>query len=117
MSRADRWIEEITAGQPSILEACEAAMRQGEQDSDFFRVQREAFLASPANSIDYAVMEPITQASADADSGRDAAHGDFLRAPRLETSADLSAPTAGAGFAARGSNFSRSSSPASEAGA
>ena len=60
--RAGRWLEEITARQPAILEACEAAMQQGEQDSDFFRVQREAFLASPANSIDYAVMEHTSRA-------------------------------------------------------
>ena len=60
--RAGRWLEEITARQPAVLEAWEAAMHQGEQDSDFFRVQREAFLASPANSIDYAVMEHTSRA-------------------------------------------------------
>jgi mannose-1-phosphate guanylyltransferase/mannose-6-phosphate isomerase len=59
---AQRWLEEIGRHQPPILAACKAAMQQGEQDSDFYRVQREAFLASPANSVDYAVMEHTSQA-------------------------------------------------------
>jgi mannose-1-phosphate guanylyltransferase/mannose-6-phosphate isomerase len=60
--RAGRWLEEIGAQQPAILAACEAAMQQGAKDSDFFRAQREAFLACPANSIDYAVMEHTERA-------------------------------------------------------
>jgi mannose-1-phosphate guanylyltransferase/mannose-6-phosphate isomerase len=60
--RAGRWLEEIGTQQPDILAACKAAMLQGAQDSDFFRVQREAFLASPADSIDYAVMEHTDRA-------------------------------------------------------
>jgi mannose-1-phosphate guanylyltransferase/mannose-6-phosphate isomerase len=57
LMRAGRWLEEIGTRQPAMLAACKAAMQQGKQDSDFFRVQREAFLASPADSIDYAVIE------------------------------------------------------------
>ena len=60
--RAGRWLEEIGSRQPAILAACEAAMQQGAKDSDFFRVQREAFLACPGNSIDYAVMEHTERA-------------------------------------------------------
>ena len=60
--RAARWLEEIATHQPAILEACEVAVQNGTQDSDFFRVQRDAFLASPANSIDYAVMEHTSRA-------------------------------------------------------
>jgi mannose-1-phosphate guanylyltransferase/mannose-6-phosphate isomerase len=62
LMRAKRWLEEIGTHQPAILAACEAAMQQGVQDSDFFRVQREAFHACPADSIDYAVMEHTTRA-------------------------------------------------------
>lgn len=51
------WLKEIGQHQPAILAACELAMQQGIQDSDFYRVQREAFLAAPADSVDYAVME------------------------------------------------------------
>ena len=61
--RAARWLEEIGSRQPAILAACEAAMQQGSKDSDFFRVQREAFLACPGNSIDYAVMEHTERAA------------------------------------------------------
>jgi mannose-1-phosphate guanylyltransferase/mannose-6-phosphate isomerase len=57
MMRARRWLEEIGTRQPAIMEACKAAMMRGAQDSDFLRVQREAFIKSPADSIDYAVME------------------------------------------------------------
>ena len=60
--QAGRWLEEIGTQQPAILAACKAAMLEGAQDSDFFRVQREAFLASPADSIDYAVMEHTDRA-------------------------------------------------------
>jgi len=60
--RARRWLEEIGTQQPAILAACKTAMQQGAEDSDFFRVQREAFLACPGNSIDYAVMEQAKRA-------------------------------------------------------
>ena len=40
-----------------MLSACEQAMVKAERDLDFIRPDAEAFLASPANSIDYAVME------------------------------------------------------------
>jgi hypothetical protein len=57
LMRAGRWLDEIGTQQPAILAACKAAMLQRQQDSDYFHVQREAFLASPADCIDYAVME------------------------------------------------------------
>ena len=40
-----------------MLAACEQAMSGAQRDLDFIRPDAEAFLASPANSIDYAVME------------------------------------------------------------
>jgi len=54
---AGRWLEEIGRFRPEILDSCRASMTQGEQDSDFFRVDLDAFLDCPADSIDYAVME------------------------------------------------------------
>ncbi|MDI5424941.1 glutamate-cysteine ligase family protein, partial [Salmonella enterica subsp. enterica serovar Kentucky] len=42
---------------PDILAACEQAMRGVDPDLDFIRVDEEAFLACPEESIDYAVME------------------------------------------------------------
>lgn len=61
--RADRWLEEIGKHQPQILAACEAAMADSARDSDFVRVDKTAFLSSPADSIDYAVMEKTDKAA------------------------------------------------------
>ncbi|MGF6771447.1 mannose-1-phosphate guanylyltransferase/mannose-6-phosphate isomerase [Paraburkholderia sp. GAS199] len=57
--RASTWLKAIRHFQPAILAACEAAIAGGKADGDFFRLQREAFAASPSNSIDYAVMEQL----------------------------------------------------------
>ena len=55
--RADRYLAELSVHQPAMLAACEQAMADAESDLDFIRPNAEAFLASPADSIDYAVME------------------------------------------------------------
>ena len=57
-----RWLEEIGRFRPDILEACTAAMERGTEDSDFYRVNRPAFLECPGDSIDYAVMEKTANA-------------------------------------------------------
>lgn len=57
MLRVETWLEEIGRFAPQILETCRTACAQGRQDGDFFRLQEDAFRASPADSIDYAVME------------------------------------------------------------
>jgi mannose-1-phosphate guanylyltransferase/mannose-6-phosphate isomerase len=55
--RADRYLAELATHQPAMLSACERAMAGAERDLDFIRPDAEAFMASPADSIDYAVME------------------------------------------------------------
>jgi mannose-1-phosphate guanylyltransferase/mannose-6-phosphate isomerase len=55
--RADRYLEALGQHQPAMLAACEQAMARAARDLDFIRPDAEAFLASPADSIDYAVME------------------------------------------------------------
>ena len=55
--RADRYLAELATHQPAMLSACEQAMAGAERDLDFIRPNAEAFMASPADSIDYAVME------------------------------------------------------------
>ena len=55
--RADSYLEALGQHQPAMLAACEQAMARAERDLDFIRPDAEAFLASPADSIDYAVME------------------------------------------------------------
>ena len=53
------WLRRSDHFQPDMHEACDAAFAGGKADGDFFRLQRDAFSASPSNSIDYAVMEQL----------------------------------------------------------
>jgi mannose-1-phosphate guanylyltransferase len=55
--RASRYLEELERFRPDILSACKKAMSGSSRDMDFIRVDRDAFLACPEDSIDYAVME------------------------------------------------------------
>ena len=60
--RASVWIDAIGALRPEILKACERACREGKRDGVFFRVDPAAFAGSPSDSIDYAVMEKLSDA-------------------------------------------------------
>lgn len=60
MVRADRYLEELKRYQPEMYAACEAATANTEQDYDFVRIDKDAFMACPDDSIDYALMEPLT---------------------------------------------------------
>ncbi len=55
--RADRYLEALAQHCPAIDAACRKAMAAADADMDFLRPEREAFLACPSDSIDYAVME------------------------------------------------------------
>ena len=57
MFKASRYLEELKAHRPDIYDACEQAMTDVNVDLDFVRVNKEAFLSCPEDSIDYAVME------------------------------------------------------------
>lgn len=59
MIRADQWLKAVAALQPEILAACRKAVADCARDLDFIRIAAESFAASPSNSIDYAVMEPL----------------------------------------------------------
>ncbi len=59
--RARRWLELIERFRPDIAAAVRDAHRGGQRDLDFYRVDPAAFAASPADSIDYAVMEPLAR--------------------------------------------------------
>ena len=59
--RAGRYLEELRKYRPDILSACESDGGGG-PDLDFIRVDEEAFLACPEESIDYAVMERTADA-------------------------------------------------------
>jgi mannose-1-phosphate guanylyltransferase / mannose-6-phosphate isomerase len=60
MMRASVWLSAISVCRPDILSACRAAWDRGSVDGDFLRVNKEAFMQCPSDSIDYAVMERIT---------------------------------------------------------
>jgi mannose-1-phosphate guanylyltransferase / mannose-6-phosphate isomerase len=62
MFRAGRYIEELRTHRPEIVSQCVAAIAGAKADLDFIRVDREAFEACPADSIDYAVMENTAHA-------------------------------------------------------
>ena len=54
---ADNYLDELEHREPDIVANCLRAHEKGVKDLDFTRVDRDLFLASPSNSIDYAVME------------------------------------------------------------
>jgi mannose-1-phosphate guanylyltransferase/mannose-6-phosphate isomerase len=55
--KASVYLKALGEFQPQILSACETAMQHSARDIDFIRPQADAFLSSPDDSIDYAVME------------------------------------------------------------
>lgn len=62
MFKASRYLAELKAFRPDIYEACEKSLGTIDSDLDFVRVNKEAFLACPEDSIDYAVMEKTADA-------------------------------------------------------
>ncbi len=60
--RASRYLQELQAHRPDVLQACEAAMADAQSDMDFVRVNEALFRSCPDVSIDYAVMEKTSDA-------------------------------------------------------
>ncbi|MCD0246714.1 mannose-1-phosphate guanylyltransferase/mannose-6-phosphate isomerase [Xanthomonas melonis] len=60
--RASRYLEELRKFHPAIADACQQAWQNGKRDADFTRLDKDAFAASPSDSIDYAVMEKTADA-------------------------------------------------------
>jgi len=63
MVTAASWLAAMEHYQPAMLAVARRAWEDGKRDGDFFRVDRDAFAACPSDSIDYAVMEPLTTES------------------------------------------------------
>lgn len=59
LMRASVWLTAVAALQPAMHRACLDAVANVRRDGDFMRVDRDAFVASPADSIDYAIMEKL----------------------------------------------------------
>jgi mannose-1-phosphate guanylyltransferase/mannose-6-phosphate isomerase len=62
--RASVWLGALQVCRPDMLAACRDAWGGAKEDGDFLRVGKDAFKACPADSIDYAVMERLTQSIA-----------------------------------------------------
>jgi mannose-1-phosphate guanylyltransferase len=60
--KASRYLQELKTHRPDIAAACEAAVGTVSPDLDFIRVDTEAFISCPDDSIDYAVMERTSDA-------------------------------------------------------
>jgi mannose-1-phosphate guanylyltransferase / mannose-6-phosphate isomerase len=57
------FLEELGRLRPDIVAACRRALAEASHDADFVRLGKEAFTASLADSIDYAVMEHTQRAA------------------------------------------------------
>ena len=57
------FLDELERMRPDIVGACRQALAAARRDDDFVRLDRAAFEACPANSIDYAVMEHTARAA------------------------------------------------------
>lgn len=57
--RASVWLATLKRLQPAMYDACLQAQAEGHSDASYFRPGTEAFKSSPADSIDYAVMEHL----------------------------------------------------------
>ena len=60
--RASVWLQALRRFRPDIAAACDVAFRTASTDAAFLRFDTAAFAAIPADSIDYAVMEPASRA-------------------------------------------------------
>jgi len=58
-----RYLEELGRLDPAMVEACRGAVDGARRDLEFLRLDEERFAASPAQSIDYAVMEHTADAA------------------------------------------------------
>ncbi len=61
--RADTYVSEMVEHAPDIARAMEKAVTAGERDYEFFRFEREAMTACPADSVDYALLEKTDKAA------------------------------------------------------
>lgn len=70
--RASLWLEAVDRCRPQLKSSCREAVETGTEDGSFFRLGTEAYERCPSDSIDYAVMERLSQSFLRAaDDGRD----------------------------------------------
>lgn len=61
LMRADRFLAELERQQPAMASSCSAAIGKARPDGARIHPEADAFLSSPSDSIDYAVMEGAEQ--------------------------------------------------------
>lgn len=57
--RADVYLQRLQQYCPAMADACARAMCEPQQDLDFLRPDAHAFACAPAESVDYALLEPL----------------------------------------------------------
>jgi mannose-1-phosphate guanylyltransferase / mannose-6-phosphate isomerase len=57
------FLDELERMRPDIVAACRRALAEARRDEDFIRLDKQAFKACPADSIDYALMEHTSRAA------------------------------------------------------
>jgi mannose-1-phosphate guanylyltransferase / mannose-6-phosphate isomerase len=60
---AQLYIDELERLRPDMVATCRRALADGRRESDFIRLDKDAFYACDADSIDYAVMEKTRRAA------------------------------------------------------
>ena len=98
MMRASVWLKAIDAFNPEMAAACRRAYADAVRDVDFVRVDKDAFLESPSDSIDYAVMEKLAGSGLGIEgvvvpmppAGRTSAHGKPCGRSRTRTTTPTS---------------------------
>lgn len=66
MFKAQVYLDMLKRFNHDIFQACFNAMQKQQDDLDFTRIDTSAFLCCPSDSIDYAIMEPLTAEQNDA---------------------------------------------------
>ena len=57
------YIDELERLRPAMVAACRRALTEGRRESDFIRLDKDAFSACDGDSVDYAVMEKTQRAA------------------------------------------------------
>jgi mannose-1-phosphate guanylyltransferase/mannose-6-phosphate isomerase len=57
------YIDELERLRPAMVAACRRALTEGRRESDFIRLDKDAFSACDGDSVDYAVMEKTRRAA------------------------------------------------------
>jgi mannose-1-phosphate guanylyltransferase/mannose-6-phosphate isomerase len=86
------WLDTLASLRPDMHGPCASAFTGGRQDGDVFRPLQDAFLEVPPDSIDYAVMERLTEEPT-APQGDSASQAETQDAAQGETQAQ--SPAAG----------------------